>query len=102
MDGTSESDGRSHCAIVLPVEPRILRVHTLVACYCTLPPPLAETSLSEKVTRVARGKLCHQKCLGAFNKKLHAGRMSVSHYVLDFAFRSRRLVKKSGPVGHDL
>jgi hypothetical protein len=48
MDETYEPNGRSHFAIVLPDEPRILRVHSLAVVYCTLRPSLAKTFYKKK------------------------------------------------------
>jgi hypothetical protein len=102
MDGTSESDRRSHCAIVLPDEPRILRVHTLVAVILLCARASQKPFVRKRNARGMRKAVLSKVAGSLFSKQLHAGRMSVSHHVLNFAFRSGRLAKESGPVGDDL
>jgi hypothetical protein len=98
MDRTYESDGRSHCAIVLPDEPRLLGVHTLVVVIVALRPSLAKTLCKKKKCAWHEESCVIKSGWALFNNSCMVGRMSVSHHVLNFVFRSRRLAKESGLV----
>jgi hypothetical protein len=99
MDGAYESDGRSHSAIVLLDEPRILRVHTLVVVIVLCARASRKPFVRKRNARGTRKAVLSKVAGALFNNSCMVERMSVSHHVLNFAFRSRRLAKESGLVG---